>query len=60
MEYLLNDLRDSLKHKLFYSSLFLALSIPDICGALESEDGNASKKSYIRWYESVDKLHLYI
>jgi len=35
---------------LYYISLFSALSIPDICGAVDSTDGTASGARYRAWY----------
>jgi hypothetical protein len=33
----------------YYLALFGALTLPDICGALASSDGKASKSKYIAW-----------
>lgn len=35
-----------------YVALFTALTIPDICGALESEDGRASGARYKLWFDT--------
>jgi hypothetical protein len=35
----------------YYVALFSALALPDICGALESPDGESSKDRYISWYD---------
>ena len=41
-------------------SLAWSLCLPDICAALESENGQASKKKYVDWYNKYvgDKLKL--
>jgi hypothetical protein len=31
-------------------SLFATLSVPDICGAIDSEDGIATKDKYVEWF----------
>src|SRR5438132_8002722 len=36
---------------LYYVALLTALSVPDICGALESEDGEATRTKYIAWFD---------
>lgn len=40
-----------MESKLYYVALMTALAIPDIAGALSSEDGRASQTKYIDWYE---------
>lgn len=34
-----------------YVALFSALAVPDICGALESVDGQATGEKYKRWFD---------
>ena len=46
---LLNQIKKGLESELYQLSLFVALCIPDICGAIESENGQASKEKYIDW-----------
>lgn len=57
MDNLIKALELSLLNKNWYGSLFIALSIPDICGYLESP----TKKSQIRYEEWFKKylLHKY-
>lgn len=50
MEELLDQIDKAHRHNLYYLSLFTALSIPDICGALEAEDGRANGERYRDWY----------
>ncbi len=52
MRNLLNQIRMSLDSHLFYMALFVALTLPDICGAIESENGEASSEKYIRWFNT--------
>jgi len=52
MRDLLNQIKVGLDCNLYYLCLFAALAIPDICGALESEDGYANGSRYINWFES--------
>jgi len=51
MRDVLAQLRESLDANLYYLSLFVALSIPDICGAIDSENGEASGKKYAQWFD---------
>ncbi len=52
MRMLIDQIEGSLGSGAYYLSLFAALAIPDIAGALSSEDGKASGKKYIEWYET--------
>lgn len=51
MHTLLNQIEASLKIEQYYLSLFTSLSVPDIAGALSSENGEASGQRYATWYE---------
>ncbi len=52
MRTLTTQLQQSLETGLYYLSLFTALAIPDIAGALDSDDGQASGERYKVWYET--------
>jgi hypothetical protein len=54
-ERILKEIDVALENDLYYVALFAALTLPDICGALESEDGEASKDSYIKWFDKYVK-----
>jgi len=45
-----NAVKDSLKQENWYSGLTLALTLPDICGKLESPNSSSSKR-YIKWFD---------
>ncbi len=51
MRTLIDQLERSLESGLYYLSLFGALAIPDIAGALNSDDGQANGERYKSWYE---------
>lgn len=51
MRDVISQLERSLDHPLYFLSLFAALAVPDIGGALDSEDGSASGDRYKSWYE---------
>lgn len=51
MRDLLFQIKKGILSNLYYLSLFAALAIPDICGALDSEDGQASKENYVNWFD---------
>ena len=50
MKNLLEQIEKGLDNNLYYLSLFAALSIPDICGAIDSENGEANKDKYVQWF----------
>lgn len=51
MEELLSAINRSLQNGNFYSALFLAITMPSICAALESSDGNDTPGKYVDWYD---------
>ena len=51
MQELLNQIRVGLDNNLYYLSLFASLAVPDICGALTTENGIATKEGYIKWFD---------
>jgi len=53
---LLDQIQKSLDFNLYYVSLFAALAVPDIGGALDSDDGQASGSKYIAWFEKYVRL----
>lgn len=50
MKDLLDQIDAAVRGRLYYVALFAALALPDICGALESEDGLANKARYVDWF----------
>lgn len=55
MEFLLTEIERALDAGLYYIALQSALTLPDICGALMSSDGEARKQNYIQWYDTYAK-----
>jgi len=51
MQDLLDQIEKGLEAKLYHLSLFAALAVPDICGAIETVDGEASQAKYIKWFD---------
>lgn len=51
MQNLLDQIQKGLEANLYYLSLFAALSLPDICGAIDSKDGKATSKKYNKWFD---------
>lgn len=47
----LAQIKKGLDANLYLLSLFSALSIPDICGAISSENGEASAEKYKTWFD---------
>lgn len=52
MEYLLQEIEKSMKHGLYQLALFSSLSIPSICGAMGSENGEDSYDKYANWFNT--------
>jgi hypothetical protein len=52
MHALVEQIEASLASRLYFLSLFTSLSVPDIGGALSSENGEASGKKFAAWYEA--------
>ena len=50
MKDFLEQIQIGLKANLYYLSLFAALAVPDICGAIGSDSGLASRDKYIGWF----------
>ena len=51
MRPVLDQIERSLDTRLYYLSLFAGLTVPDIAGALEAADGEATGDRYKAWYE---------
>jgi hypothetical protein len=49
---LLEQIEKAVGSKLYHVALFTALSIPDIGGAVDSEEGEATGKNYAAWFDS--------
>lgn len=52
MEDFLQQIEKALSYNLYYIALQSTLTLPDICGALQSTDGTATKAKYIDWYNT--------
>jgi len=52
METLTSEIKNCLLNKLWYAGLVLTLMLPDVCGALESRDGKASRERYKAWFNT--------
>ncbi len=50
MERFIESIRKALESKNWFSALFMALTLPDICGALENH-GKASPRKYKDWFD---------
>lgn len=48
---LLLEIERSIREQLFHVGLLAALTVPDIAGALDSEDGEANGEKYERWFD---------
>jgi hypothetical protein len=51
MRTLIEQLESSVGMRLYYLSLFTALTVPDIAGALDAVDGQATGARYADWFE---------
>jgi hypothetical protein len=52
IEIILQEIEKALAANLHYLALTLSLTIPDICSALESENGSATSDRYKNWYKT--------
>jgi len=52
MNLLLEQLESSLESKNYYISLFTVLTLPDIAGAMDSENGLSTGAKYKQWFET--------
>lgn len=55
MEFLLKEIEQALNSGMYFMALQSTLSLPDICGALQSSNGIATKSNYISWYDTHAK-----
>lgn len=55
MELILKEIEQALDAKLYYLALQASLTLPDICGALQSDNGKATGDKYIGWYDTNAK-----
>ncbi len=51
MRDLLDQVDKALQANLYYVALFVSLAIPDICGAIGSTSGQATKTKYVDWFD---------
>lgn len=49
MDSIFHEIERALQAGLYYMAVSMALTIPDICAALESEDGETSARRYKAW-----------
>ncbi|ELB2923219.1 hypothetical protein QMT33_002795 [Vibrio alginolyticus] len=62
MQRFIDSIEKSVEDENWYSALYLALTLPDICARLESENGKTSGAKYIAWYDKymLDKYSHHI
>lgn len=51
MRDLLEQIRKGLDVNLYYLALYVTLTLPDICAALESDNGRTDGEKYKKWFE---------
>ena len=51
MKDLIEQIRVAVDSGLYYLALFTCLTLPDICGAMGSPDGEAVREKYIEWFD---------
>lgn len=52
MEFILREIEKALDCGLYYLALQSTLTLPDICGALQSDNGRATGEKYKNWYKN--------
>jgi hypothetical protein len=50
MRDLLSQIQLAINGHAYYLALYATLTVPDICGAMESDNGHATKDKYIAWF----------
>lgn len=51
MRELINQVKEALDSGLYYLALYVALTLPDILGALQSSNGWATSEKYKEWFD---------
>ena len=51
IETLTTEIKNCLLNKLWYAGLVLTLFLPDVCAALEAEDGQTNRERYKAWFD---------
>lgn len=51
MRDLIHQVRAANESALYYVALISSLTLPDICAALETNDGHAHGASYVAWFD---------
>lgn len=52
MDWILEEMESGLSSGHYFLALMMALTIPDICAALESKNGKSSSPAYKAWYQN--------
>jgi hypothetical protein len=52
IRWMLSEIRSCLDAGLFHVVLFPALALPDICGAIQAQNGQATGGTYARWFDA--------
>lgn len=52
LDLLILDLKNCLSQRLFFAALDISLTIPDICSALESNNGQTDGNKYMKWVDT--------
>ena len=60
MDEILNQIQEALNHKLYLIALQCCLTLPDICSALQSDNGKTDSKKYKKWYKDFCKSSTYL
>ncbi len=51
MRDLLLQIQAAINGRAYYLALYASLTVPDICGAMESDDGQATPAKYMTWFD---------
>ena len=52
MDDLLKQVEAAIDGNAYYLALFVSLTLPDICGAMESQDGLTTRDRYVKWFDT--------
>ena len=59
MDILLDEIEKALDEEMYLVALQATLALPDICGALEAENGKATNATYLAWFNQYGSKHIY-
>ena len=57
MKHLIESVKKSISNENYIAALYLAVTLPDICARIESDDNKTSKIKYTTWFDTYLSEH---